>query len=322
MPTSSQAKSPVTTATAPLRSSRPTSIEIGVTARKKPATSSASSRGRAEATSGVCRADFGEQLLRGPGEQAGVPQRARRHQVERGGRVRLLREPRHRAGAIVERRARHDVAVSGLGPRGHHADRDQPVMGAGRLERRVGGSPERRPRRPRPSRHEARARRHRDRAGAPPRSPRSGPGAVDAALRLDQKILGRQIEQRFEPAPRAPRRRRPAPARAGSVPAAARRPPRRSRTEPERGRSCFGVRGVLSGQNRVPEPPASSTAHRIRAARPAPSDAGAGRTAAVRYRRWRRRGSRASHRARARQHEQPSPILEHGGERAGPGAAP
>ena len=35
--------------------------------------------------------------------------------------------------------------------------------------------------------------------------------------------------------------------------------------DPARGRSCFGFSGVLSGQKRVPEPPASTTAHLIEA---------------------------------------------------------
>ena len=57
VPTSSQANAPLTTATASLRSSRPTSIEIGGDRRgRSRATSPASSLGRAGATSGVWRA--------------------------------------------------------------------------------------------------------------------------------------------------------------------------------------------------------------------------------------------------------------------------
>ena len=96
--------------------------------------------GIASATSGVCRATSSSRRVGGPGEQSAVPERARRHQVERPG-VRLLGEARHRAGAVVERRAGDDVAEAGLGPGRHHADRDQPGVGGdgGGREGRVRG---------------------------------------------------------------------------------------------------------------------------------------------------------------------------------------
>ena len=106
VPMSSQAKAPLTTATEALRSSTPTSIEIGVTSRKNPATSPALQLARCGATSGRMRLDLGHEALRGPRKQPAVPQSAGRHQVECGSGIRLLREAGHHPGTIAERRHR------------------------------------------------------------------------------------------------------------------------------------------------------------------------------------------------------------------------
>jgi hypothetical protein len=44
--------------------------------------------------------------------------------------------------------------------------------------------------------------------------------------------------------------------------------------EPAKGSSCFGFSGVLSGQKRVPEPPARTTAHLIEAGKRGSGEAG------------------------------------------------
>ena len=119
--------------------------------------------------------------------------------------------------------------------------------------------------------------------GGPDQRRRGGRGA-----RLDQHVLAGELEPLLDLARPARRRRRPECARAGSARSAARPPPPRSSASRPAAAAVSGFSGVLSGQKRVPEPPARRTAHLIggiTGARPARADAGAGRRAAGRCRR-------------------------------------
>ena len=99
VPTSSQAKSPGTTATASDALQQP-----DVDRHRDDVAEEAAPRRRARARAGRARPRaYGSRprpaAVRRPGEEPAVPQRARRHEVERGGRIGLLGEARDPAGS-------------------------------------------------------------------------------------------------------------------------------------------------------------------------------------------------------------------------------
>src|SRR4051812_6953966 len=86
---------------------------------------------------------FQQQAFGSPGKETAVPEGAGRHQVERSGGIRLLREPGHHASSVAERRTGNDVSVPGLWTRRNHADRHEPLISPGGGERAVRGAAER-----------------------------------------------------------------------------------------------------------------------------------------------------------------------------------
>ena len=263
---SSQANAPLTTATELLRSSRPTSIETGVTARKNPATSPRRSSSRCGAISGV----------RNPiSRSRAVPVHANRPEFHKapaairsqsGRGVEASRKSAPDAACErVERRPGDDVAISGLGAGGDNAHRHQPAEVTSGLQGAVGRLAKGHGVTHGPvgvQREDIRLRIALQRLPGGPHQRRSGRGGA----RLDQHVARFETEmlhqsgsergtghdqhvlarhQSFEPIYRL--------LRGGSLAA-------------ER-RSCLGLSGVLRGQKRVPAPPARITAH-LMSARP------------------------------------------------------
>ena len=208
--------------------------------------------------------------------------------------------------------AGHDVAVAGLGPRRNHADGDQPVVGPRRGERRRRRSAGR----PRASPMAQSAWSDSTSASGSRRCAsqvaQMSAGAVDAARGSTRIVLGRETEQRAEPAgERLAGHDQDALAR-DQAGRAARRLLRRSSRRPRAGAVASGCRGVLSGQKRVPEPPGqedgpahqSSVGQRramLAQIEEQGADVGVGRG----------ENREPVARAGARQHQQPAGVLEH-----------